>query len=319
MTQDPQTESVLALARAPVAGAVASIEKTAQPWRLGGLSPWQVIVRSWRCYSENRFNGRSAQFAYYSMLSVFPLLILVIAVIARLPLSGVVENALEAARNALAVETYRVLERQVREIQDHSTPGLIAVSLAVLTIAGSQVLLTITDGMNLAYGVKETRRTWHVYGMAVLLNVAASLLFLVALVLMVAGPVLSTWIAAHGFTIPVLQTVLRSGVRWGVVCGCLWLYTAAIYCVVPSLKLPWYWLSPGSAFAVAGWVVVSQGFRLYVENLGRYNETYGTIGGVIVLMIWLDLTGAVLLMGGQINGVIHRAEVESAGAAKLES
>jgi membrane protein len=198
----------------------------------------------------------------------------------------------------------------VYDIQSHSSLGLIAISLGVLTIAGSQVFLTVTEGLNLAYGVKETRRSWHVYGMAVLLNFAASLLLLVALVLMVAGPMLSEWIAARGFHVPLLQTMLRSGVRWGVVCGCLWVYTAAIYCLVPSLTLPWYWLSPGSVFAVGGWVVVSQGFRLYVENLGRYNETYGAIGGVIVLMIWLDLTGAVLLMGGQINGVIHRAEIE---------
>jgi membrane protein len=302
--------------RDPVTQAVASIGKTAQPWHFGGLTPWQVVVRSWRGYSENRFNGRSAQFAYYSMLSLFPLLILLIAAIARLPLAGVLENALDAAHRALPENTYRLLDQQVRAIPAHSTVSLMAICLGVLTIAGSQVFLTITDGLNLAYGVKETRRTWHVYAMAFLLNVAASLLLLVALVLMVAGPALSAWIAAHGFNIPVLQTILRSGVRWGVVCGCLWLYTAAIYCLVPSLKLPWYWLSPGSVFAVAGWVVVSQGFRLYVENLGRYNETYGAIGGVIVLMIWLDLTGAVLLMGGQINGVIHRADVEnkSAGA-----
>jgi membrane protein len=303
----------------PVAESVASIGKTARLWRFGGLSPWQVVVRSMRGYRENRFDGRSAQFAYYSMLAIFPLLILIIAAIARLPLAGVVDNALDAAHRALPQNSYGLLERQVRDIQEHSTVSLIVISLGVLTIAGSQVFLTITEGLNQAYGIKETRRTWKVYGMAFLLNIAAAILFLVALVLMVAGPMISEWIATHGFDVPFFQTVLRRGVRWGVVCGCLWLYTAAIYCLVPSLKLPWYWLSPGSAFAVGGWVFVSQGFRLYVENLGRYNETYGAIGGGIVLMIWLNLTGAVLLMGGQINGVIHRAEIEAKPGGKPAS
>ena len=66
-------------------------------------------------------------------------------------------------------------------------------------------------------------------------------------------------------------------------------------------------MSPGSLFATTGWVVVTQGFRIYVENFARYNETYGALGGVVVLLIWLYLTGSLLLAGGQINAVIHCA------------
>jgi len=312
MADEPPTqkpEARMSNPLTPVAEAVASIGRTARLWRFGGLSPWRLIVQSVRGYRENHFDGRSAEFAYYSMLALFPLLILLIAAIARLPLSGVLENSLDAAHRALPENIYDLLRHQVRDIQSHSTLNLFVVSLGVLTIAGSQVFLTITEGLNRAYGVQETRRSWHVYGMAFLLNIAASLLLLTALVLMVAGPMLSESIAKHGFDVPILETILRSGVRWGVVCACLWIYTSVVYCLGPSVKLPWYWFSPGSAFAVGGWVLVSQGFRLYVENLGSYNQTYGALGGVIVLMVWFNLTGAVLLMGGQINGVIHAAEV----------
>ncbi len=302
----------MARASDPVEVAVASIGRTARLWGLGGLSLWQLIVRSFKGYRENQFDGRSAQFAYYSMLAFFPLLILLIAALARFPLAGVVENSLDAAHRALPQNIYELLERQVRDIQQNSTLSLIGIALGVLVIAGSQVFLTMTDGLNLAYGVKETRHWWHVYRLAFLLTVAASLLALAALMLMIVGPMLSEWISTRGIHVPFLETILRRGVRWGVVCTSLWLYTTTIYCLVPSVKLPWYWFSPGSAFAVAGWVFVSQGFRLYVENLGNYNQTYGALGGVIVLMIWLDLTGAVLLMGGQINGVIHRAAAERA-------
>src|SRR5262249_13664807 len=109
--------------------------------------------------------------------------------------------------------------------------------------------------------------------------------------------------------IPYLTTILQGGVRWGVVGACLWIATTAIYCLVPNVKLNWYWFSPGSVFAVIGWVLSSQGFRVYVENFASYNKTYGALGGVIVLIVWLNLTGAVLLMGGQINGIIHAAEM----------
>ena len=295
----------------PVAEAVASIGRTARLWRFGGLSPWLLVVRSMRGYRHNHFDARSAQFAYYSMLAIFPLLILLIAAIAHLPLSGVVENSLDTAKRALPKDTFEVIRRQVHDIQDKTTFNVIAISLGVLTIAGSQVFLTITEGLNRAYGVEETRRSWQVYGLALLLTLGASLLMLVGVVLMIVGPKFSEWLLANEIDIPFLKTILQSGVRWGVVGACLWISTTAIYCLIPSAKLPWYWFSPGSAFAVGGWVLVSQGFRLYVENIGRFNETYGALGGVIVLMIWLDLTGVVLLMGGQINGVIHRAELEA--------
>lgn len=284
-----------------------SLARTLKLWRFGGLSPWELLVRCVRGFRDNQFGPRSAQFAYYSLLALFPLLILILAVLARLPIAGILENSLEAADRGLPGNMASLLRAQVRDIQAHSTVGLITASALFLTMAGSRVFLTITNGLNLAYGVKETRRFWQVFGMAFLLNFAATLLFLVGLVLMIAGPMLSEFISNRQFDHPLLQLIVRRGVRWGVVCSCLWVYTSAVYCIAPNVKLPWYWLSPGSAFAVLGWAVVSQGFRLYVENLARFNETYGALGGVIVLIIWFHLTGSVLLMGGQINGVIHRA------------
>jgi membrane protein len=301
----------------PPAPAGDTVSATLQLWGLGGLSWWSLLRQAWRSYRENHFDARSAQFAYYSLLALCPFLILLLAVLARLPLSGVLENSLDAAGHALPEKMATLLARQVAEIQAHSTVGLIAGSLFLLTLAGSQVFLTITDGLNAAYGVRETRRFWQVYGMAFLLTLAASLLFLVALVLMVVGPLLSSWITARKFDIGWSMVFLQRGVRWIVVCAALWIYTSTVYWIGPGVKLRWYWLSPGSVFATAGWVAATQGFRLYVENLGRYNETYGTLGGVIVLIVWLDLTGAVLFFGGQINGVIHRAAQERADRAAL--
>jgi membrane protein len=293
----------------PAADTVSSIGRLARLWRFGGLSPWQLIVQSVRGYRENHFDARSAQFAYFSMLSLFPMLILLIAALARLPLKQVLDNALVAVDQALPEEIDKLLISQIRDIQDRSTLGLLATSLGVLTIAGSQVFLTIIEGLNRAYGVQETRPIWQVYGMAFLLTIAASLLLLVAVVLMIVGPKLSAELARLNISLPYLSAMLQGGVRWGVVGACLWISTSAIYYLVPNVKLPWYWFSPGSVFAVVGWVVCSQGFRIYVENFGSYNKTYGALGGVIVLLVGLNLTGAVLLMGGQINGVIHRAEL----------
>lgn len=287
-----------------------TVSATLRLWRLGGLSWWTLLRRARLAYRENQFDARSAQFAYYSLLALFPLLILLLAVLAHLPISGVIENSLDAAHRGLPQNVAQLLARQVSDIRQHSTVSLFGVSFLMLMVAGSRVFVTITSGLNAAYGVHETRRNWQVYGMAFLLTVAVSLLALVALVLMIAGPMLSNWVAAHDFDIGWLRVLLQRGVRWVVVCAALWVYTSTIYWWGPCVKLPWYWLSPGSVIATAGWVAATQLFRLYVENLGSYNETYGALGGVIVLIVWLDLTGVMLFLGGQINAVIYRAEYE---------
>lgn len=288
----------------------ATLQSTIRLWQLGGLSWWQVLRRTVHDYRENHFDARAAQFAYYSLLALFPLLILLLAALGRLPVAGVLENSLDAADHGLPETVAELLKRQVRDIQKHSTWSLIGISLFVLTLAGSRLFMTITDGLNAAYKVRETRRFWQVSGMALGLTFAASLLVLVALVLMVLGPFLSGWIAARDFNLGWLEVLLRRGVRWVVIGATLWIYTSTIYCVGPNVRLPWYWLSPGSALAIVGWVVVTQGFRLYVEHLGQYSETYGALGGVVVLIVWLDLTGGVLLFGGQLNAVIHGATGE---------
>jgi len=270
----------------PVAETVASIGRTARLWRFGGLSVWQLVVRSIRGYRANHFDARSAQFAYYSMLALFPLLILLLGALARLPVGGVVDNALDGAKNVLPPDVYQLLDLQVRDIQVHSTAKLLVAGLSVLTIAGSQIFLTITEGLNRAYGVVESRHWWQLYGLALLMTVAACVLILIALVLMIIGPMLSSRLTASPLDFPVLQTVTKSGVRWVVVCASLWFATTTVYSMAPSTRLPWYWLSPGSVFAVVGWVAASQGFRLYVEDFASYNTTYGALGGVIVLMVW---------------------------------
>ncbi|MCH7987578.1 MAG: YihY/virulence factor BrkB family protein, partial [Planctomycetes bacterium] len=107
-------------------------------------------------------------------------------------------------------------------------------------------------------------------------------------------------------------------IKWGVACGFMLMAASIIYWVVPSADVPWHWFSPGSVYATAGWVIVMWGFRVFVENFARYNETYGALAGVIVLMTWLYLTGSVLLMGGQINGIIYRAEMLSRDAGNQQ-
>ncbi len=276
-------------------------------WRLGGLSPWRLAVESVSGFARHNLDARSAQFAFYSIMALAPLLIVVIACVAQLPIHhDVIEDFLQAVDVGMPDNVAELLQRQITDIRANSTLGLITIGLVLLGIAGSRIFLTIGAGLDATYDVEERRRFWKAGGLSLLLTLGVSLLLLMAMVLLGVGDKV-TDVVTNWIEIPWVHMISSAGVRWGVACGFMLIATSVIYWMVPSVRLPWCWLSPGSVFATAGWVAVTQGFRLYVENFARYNETYGTLGGVVVLMIWLYLTGAVLLMGGQINSVIHRA------------
>jgi membrane protein len=133
------------------------------------------------------------------------------------------------------------------------------------------------------------------------------LLSLIGMVLLVVGPMVTDFFLER-FNAVWLHVVLSSGVRWSIAIAFMLIATTFIYWIIPSADFPFTWISAGSVFATVGWLLGTQGLRIYVENFGRYNETYGALGAVIVLLLWLYLSGAILMMGGQINAVLHKAQ-----------
>ena len=274
------------------------------PWRLGGLQVQQVVFLAVRGFREHHLDARSAQFAYYSMLFIAPLLILLIAAFAQLPLEGEIESLTETAGRALPTGADSVLLRQIADIQEHSTLSLVLFALLVAGFAGSQLFLTISRGLNAAYGVVEVRRDWQVRCLALLVTLGAFLMLLLALSLLLLGPILTQWMLARSLD-PRLGFLLNRGFRW-LILGIVTLTSASvIYWLAPGTKVRWALFTPGSLFATLGWAITGRGFQFYVETIARYNETYGVIGGTIILLVWLYLTGVVLMMGGQINSIIH--------------
>lgn len=285
-------------------------------WNLGGLRFHQVAVRAVHGFREHHLDARSAQFAYYAMLFIAPLLILLIAAFAQLPLEGEIESLTETTGRALPTGADRVLLRQIEDIQKHSTLSLVLFALVVAGFAGSQLFLTISRGLNAAYGVTEVRHDWQVRCLALLVTLGAFVMLLVALLLLLLGPIIMQWMVEHSFD-PRLGFLLNRGLRW-LILGLVTLTSASvIYWLAPGINVRWSLFTPGSLFATVGWAVTGRGFQFYVETVARYNETYGVIGGTIILLVWLYLTGVVLMMGGQINSIIYLQHHRATAANKI--
>jgi membrane protein len=275
-------------------------------WQLGGLSWLQLGRRVWNEMLDDDLFGRAAQLSYYFLLALFPLLIFLTSLLGYFAQAGT-ELRTEMLRYlgmVVPAQANDLISTTVDQVSKASGGGKLSFGLLATLWAASNGMGAICDALNVAYEVKETRPWWKVRLIAVALTIGLSILILSALILVLFGGRIADAIAAsHMFG--ELFTVTWKIIQWPLVLLFVLLAFALIYFVAPDLKeRRWYWVSPGSVLAVVLWLAVSFAFRLYLHYFNSYSATYGSLGAVIILMLWFYLTGAAVLIGGEVNSEI---------------
>jgi membrane protein len=205
---------------------------------------------------------------------------------------------------------FQLIDATMYEVSTASSGGKLSFGILAALWAASNGLTAITGSLNTAYDLKETRPWWKQRLVSIGLTMALSVLIIGALVLVVAGGKIAEWLAAHYGFGPVFPTAWKI-VQWPAVFAEMILAFALIYYFAPDFrKQAWQWLTPGAAIGVALWLLVSLGFRVYLHFFDSYSATYGSLGAVIVLMLWLYFTGAAVLIGGEINSEIENAAAQ---------
>lgn len=280
-------------------------------WKFGGLSPLELLQRTHREFRDRQLSARCAQFAYYSMLGMMPLLIVIVIAIRYMPIEGILNNFLGLLERTFPPAAYEIFRNQILDVQQQDSTTYIALGVIVFLYAGSRLFLTIGEGLNVAFGHPPRLRRVRTYWLSLVMTFSIALLMMLALILLVIGPLAIEWIV-QGLKLPLPESLSYHLFRWGIVTGFLLVLTSAIYYFVPAHGLPWRWFTPGTVFAVVGWTGASHAFRWYVANYARYNQIYGTLGGVVAVLLWLYLAGAILFIGAQINGIIYEAIQQTA-------
>jgi membrane protein len=205
---------------------------------------------------------------------------------------------------------FQLIDATMLEVSTASGSGKLSFGLLAALWAASNGMGAITQSLNVAYDVQETRPWWKHRLVAIGLTAALSVLIISALVLVVFGGRIGEGIAgAYGFGSAFAIT--WKIIQWPVVLAFMVLAFALIYYFAPDLRhQTWQWLTPGAAIGVALWLLVSLGFRIYLQFFDSYSATYGSLGAVIILMLWLYFTGTAVLIGGEINSEIENAAAE---------
>lgn len=278
-------------------------------FKLGDTSYQELAKRVYREFSEEDVPEHAAAMAYYFLFASFPFLLFLTTLIGYIPIPDLLGNVLDYGSRLLPGEAFRLIEDNIRALFMNKKEGLLSIGILLALWASSNAIVSVMDAMNNLYDVKEGRPFWKVRLIAIALVIGLSLLLLLAMTLLMFGHRIGDYLAGLLNLGPAFE-VLWIAALIPVTLFLLALTLAVIYYFTPDVEHEWRWISPGAVMVIPVWILMSLGFSFYINNFGSYDKTYGSIGAVIVLLLWLYLSGLVILTGAVVNAVIEHSSEE---------
>jgi membrane protein len=293
-----------------------SILKTHQQieslWSLGGLTWRELARRLWGGMNQTDLINRAYELAYNFLLAVFPMFFFLLGLLGIFAHEGSKLRAdlFTYVQLALPPMAYDVLVRTLGEITRNTVAGKATFGLLLALYSGSAGMTQLMSTLNAVYQVRE-RRSWvRVHLTSLGLTLAMSALIIAALFLVLAGGHI---VASMGQVLGLNAAayVAAKVLPWACALGFVISAFAVVYYFAPDVEEQhWYWITPGSVTGVALWAIASAALRGYLHFFDSYSRTYGSLGAVIILMLWFYVTGLAVLLGGQINATIEHAAAE---------
>ena len=281
-------------------------------WSLGGLTWRQLTRRAWKGTNQADLFDRAYELAYNFLLAVFPMLLFLFSLCGifvregsrlRLDLFAYLQFAVPPA-------AYQLLQQTLEEITRNPQAGKLTFGLVFALVSGSAGTTQLISTLNGAYEVRETRSWVKVHLISLGLTVAISILIIAALFLLLAGGHVIAYLGQL-LDMSTAAFVAAKVLQWACALSFVVFAFALVYYFAPDVEEQhWYWITPGSVFGLAIWAAASTALRLYLHFFNSYSKTYGSLGAVIILMLWFYVTGLAILIGGQINATIEHAAAE---------
>ena len=282
---------------------------------------WPTLKRTATEFNEDNMTDWAAALTYYGLLSLFPALI---ALVSILGLFGDPETTTRQITDIVteigpssAAETFSGPIESITSNQG-AAGILFVVGLAVALWSASNYVGAFMRASNVAWETPEGRPFFKLRPLQILITlVMVIMLALVALALVLTGPI----VQAVGGSIGIGDTALQVWdiAKWPVLLLVVVLMFSVLYYAAPNVKVPGFrWVTPGSAFAVIVWLLASAAFAFYVANFGAYDKTYGTLGGVVALLVWMWITNLALLFGLELNAERERSRELGADVPRAE-
>jgi membrane protein len=277
---------------------------------------WRAAKASVREFRDDNLTDWAAALTYYAVLSIFPALIVLVALVGLLgqypQTTDAILNIIDKLGPSSAVDTFRgPIEGVVKS--KGGAGALLGVGLAVAVWSASGYIGAFTRASNAIYEVQEERPFWKRRPLQLLITLfAVVLVALLAIALVLTGDLARAVGDQVGVGDPAVTA--WSIAKWPVLLIVVMTITSGLYYMAPNVQQRGFrWITPGSVIAVMLWIIASAGFALYVSHFGSYNKTYGSLGAVIVFLVWLWITNIAILFGAEFNSELERSREIDAG------
>ncbi|HEU4897977.1 MAG TPA: YihY/virulence factor BrkB family protein [Actinomycetota bacterium] len=279
----------------------------------GAERPSQIPPRGWFAIlrrvmaevKEDNVTLLAAGVAFYAMLAIFPAIIAVVTVYGLVADPNQVEAQVSEFAKSLPAGADQLLTEQLQNVASAGRQSLsigLAVSLLAVLWTASGGVQGLVKGLNVVYDERETRGFLKLRGLSLLLTLGAILVAVIALALVAVFPAV-----IDNLGLGQAGELAASIARWVVLALLVLLALAVVYRYAPDRENPrWRWVSWGVVVALVLWLLGSFGFSWYVDNFGKYNQTYGALAAVIILLLWLFLSAFAVLLGAELDAEIER-------------
>lgn len=261
----------------------------------------KLFVQLYIRFKDDGLSALSAQLTFYLLLSLFPFLLFLLNLLSftRVSAGEFAQNITKFMPRDVAL----FINGAINELVLSRSPALLSVSALITLISASGGINAVSRGLNKAYDMDEKRPFWKVKIISVVFTIGIAIIMLTALLFLIFGDLIGVYIFSY---LPDTEALLElwAWVRYAVPVGMMIFVFSLLYMCVPDCKIRFKEALPGSLFSTAGWIAVSAVFSVYVNNFSGFTRIYGSIGGIIILLIWIYLSSMVILLGGEINAAL---------------
>lgn len=258
-------------------------------------------------FGEDDVGGMAAQLAYFFLLSLFPFMIFLLTLLGYLHIDE--SRVLAFVSTYAPPETFDMITNNVASLLRSENGSLLSIGLVGTLWAASNGVNAIMRAFNRAHDVEENRSFIVSRLIAIILTIAMILVIAIAFLLPVLGHTIGVYLFSF-FGLSESFLSLWNGLRWVISSIIFFIVLSFLYVTAPNKRLKYRDTVAGAVFATFSWQLVSLMFSFYVSNLGNFSATYGSLGGVIILMIWFYISGIVIILGGEINAMAHHRRTE---------